>query len=55
MKITSNKPLNSQQLAEKLTQKTCCGKEMILAETHEENSKVCFKLVKQNCFSFKLV
>jgi len=51
MKITSNKPLNSQQLAEKLTQKTCCGKEMVLTETHEENNKVCYKYTCSQCQS----
>lgn len=48
MKLT-NSPLNSQQLAEKLAGKNCCGKEMNLIESHQENNKVCFKYTCSQC------
>jgi hypothetical protein len=55
MKITSKKatksPLTSQQLTERLTNKTCCGKEMTLTETYPENNKICFKYTCSQCQS----
>lgn len=46
---TINSPLNSQQLAEKLANKICCGKEMNLIESYQENNKVCFKYICSQC------
>lgn len=42
--------LTNEQLAKRLAGKSCCGKEMILAETHQENSnKVCLKYTCSQC------
>ena len=50
MKATESQILTNEQLAERLAGKICCGKEMILAETHQENSnKVCLKYTCSQC------
>jgi hypothetical protein len=49
-KETKSQRLTNEQLAERLAGKSCCGKEMILAENHQENSnKVCLKYVCSQC------
>ncbi len=50
MKSAKQQILTNEQLAERLAGKSCCGREMILAETHQENSnKVCLKYICQQC------
>ena len=50
MKATESQILTNEQLAERLAGKICCGKEMILTETHQENSnKVCLKYTCSQC------
>jgi hypothetical protein len=40
--------LTNEQLEQKL-KNNCCGKEMILVESHSENSRICYKYVCSQC------
>ena len=45
-----NHELTSEQLAEKLSNKVCCGNQMILEETHDEGeNRVCYKYSCSQC------
>jgi|SRR5438105_15434087 len=51
-KETKTQRLTNEQLAERLAGKSCCGKEMILTETHQESgNKVCLKYACSQCNS----
>lgn len=45
-----NRILTNEQLEQKLV-KNCCGKEMVLVESHPENSRICYKYACLQCNS----
>ena len=45
-----NYELTSEQLAEKLSNKVCCGNQMILEEAHDEGeNRICYKYSCSQC------